>query len=112
MWNCGITQEESTDIERVQKSFLHITLGNDYQNYQNALEKLEMETLADRRTNLCKSFALKAFKHPKHGAWFKPNEVKGVDTRSIKTKFATPITRLSRFKNSPIPYLTSLLNQM
>ena len=71
-----------------------------------------METLADRRTNLCKSFALKASKHPRHGAWFKPNEVKGVDTRSIKTKYATPITRLSRFKNSPIPYLTSLLNKM
>ena len=112
VWKCGITQEEISDIERVQKSFLYIALGNAYHSYSDALEKMEMETLADRRTNLCRTFALKASKHPKHRNWFKLNEINGVDTRSTKTKYKTPITRLSRFQNSPIPYLTSLLNKM
>ena len=91
---------------------LYIAFGNAYHSYSDALEKMEMETLADRRTNLCKTFALKASKHSKHRNWFKLNEINGVDTRSTKTKYKTPITRLSRFQNSPIPYLTSLLNKM
>ena len=33
VWNCGLTKEESIEIERVQKTFLHIVLGNKYLNY-------------------------------------------------------------------------------
>ena len=35
-WNGGITLAEKTDIERVQKSALHIILGDDYLYYENA----------------------------------------------------------------------------
>ena len=63
VWNCGLTQEEIIDIERVQKSFLYIALGNAYHGYGDALEIMQLETLEDRRSNLSKSFALKALKH-------------------------------------------------
>ena len=34
VWNSNLTQEDVSDIERVQKSFLHIALGNLYTGYK------------------------------------------------------------------------------
>ena len=99
----------TSDIERVQKSFLHIVLGEDYDEYKNALFESNLEMLSTRRTKLCKSFALKTSKHPKHHHWFAKTEP-GPLTRSKKPAFKPPLCRLTRLKKSPIPYLTSLLN--
>ena len=110
VWNSSITRDEVVEIERVQKAFLHIALGKDYHSYREALEKVELETLANRRLKLCEKFTVKSSKHPNHKNWFKLNEKEGVDTRSIKTKYKTPLCNLERYKNSPIPYLTNLLN--
>ena len=109
VWSSGITQEDATDIERVQKSFLHIALGNDYTDYKAALAESNLEMLSSRRTRLSKSFAVKTAKHPKHNHWFSKTKP-GVNTRSAKVVFKPPLCRLSRLKKSPIPYLTSLLN--
>ena len=57
VWNGNITKNEVTDIERVQKVALHIILGNRYENYRNALEMTDLETLETRRTKLCLKFA-------------------------------------------------------
>ena len=57
VWNCGITLEEVTDIERVQKAFLYITLGEKYYRYESALEEMELETLEERRLQLYRTFA-------------------------------------------------------
>ena len=109
VWNAGLNQEQVMEIERVQKSFLHIALGCNYTDYKSALEEASLEMLSDRRTKLCKNFASKALKHPKHSHWFVTKEP-GPDTRSEKLAFKPPLCRLSRLKKSPIPYLTSLLN--
>ena len=53
VWNSGITKEEALEIERVQKSFLHIALGNSYKTYESALEITGLETLENRRLKLC-----------------------------------------------------------
>ena len=45
VWSSNLTQEEVLDIERVQKSFLHIALENMYINYESALDKMNLETL-------------------------------------------------------------------
>ena len=110
-WHSRITREEEVEIERVQKSFLHIALGNDYDSYNHARTKLGLETLTERRTKLCESLAIKASKDPKHKTWFKPREPKWIQTRSIKPNYETPRARLVRFETSSIPYLTSLLNK-
>jgi hypothetical protein len=38
VWNSGINKEESSDIEWVQKAFLHIALGQAYTSYEQALD--------------------------------------------------------------------------
>ena len=105
-----LTKEEIMDIERVQKAFLHVCLGNGYVSYQSAMSDTKLETLEQRRTKLCTTFAVKAVKHPKHKHWFVKTDPDAPDTRSNKPKYKTPLFRLGRFRKSPIPYLTGLLN--
>ena len=45
VWHSKITNEEQSEIERVQKSFLHIVFGNDYGSYLHARNELGLETL-------------------------------------------------------------------
>ena len=112
VWNSSLTKEEVKDIERVQKSFHQIALGTDFLNYADALDQTGLDTLEIRRTKLCLGFAKKAAKHTKHSHWFAKRNDQGMpNTRSVKLNFSEPICRLERFKNSPIPYLTRLLNE-
>ena len=113
MWNSNLTSQNSDEIERVQKSFAHIALGSQYVDYRQALEALGLETLKERRIKLCRRFALKSSKHPLHSKWFvKESSSKTFNTRSIKKKYIVPFARLERFKQSPLLYLTQLLNDL
>ena len=107
VWNSNISKQEVQDIERIQKSFLRIVLGLEYSEYSTALKKLEMETLESRRHKLCVKFAFKAAKDPKHSKWFKLDSDPATSAR-----YCLPEARLKRFKTSPIPYLTDLLNSI
>ena len=109
VWNSGLTKAESAEIERVQKAFLNIALGIKYHTYENALEVANIECLETRREKLCRTFARKSQRNPKHCDWFKSNEYTH-NTRSSKPDLKVPLHRLARFRDSPIPYLTRLLN--
>ena len=112
VWNSSLTKEEVKDIERVQKSFHQIALGTDFLNYADALDQTGLDTLEIRRTKLCLGFAKKAAKHTKHSHWFaKRNDQRIPNTRNVKLNFSEPTCRLERFRNSPIPYLTRILNE-
>ena len=52
-----LNQENTDDLERMQKSFCKIVLKEKYISYENALLKLNMESLQERRTNLSLKFA-------------------------------------------------------
>ena len=108
MWNSSITKDESLDIERVQKAFLHIALQDQYSDYNTALNTTSLDSLEKRRLNLCITFAKRTAKHEKHKHWFEKATFK--NTRSKKPIYKTPFCRLERYRNSPIPYLTRLLN--
>ena len=110
VWNAGVTQQEVRSLERVQKTALAIIRGASHTNYAEALKFFNLGTLEKRREDLCIKFALKAFKNPKFSNWFVPNESE-VNTRSIKLPLKSVKTRTKRFKDSPIPYLTELLNK-
>ena len=59
VWHSGLTEENSQDLERIQKSALRIILQESYTNYENALNFLEIESLYERREALCLTFAKK-----------------------------------------------------
>lgn len=109
VWHSSITGEERLMIERVQKSALYITLGDDYCSYVSALKEMNMVTLFERRRKLCLKFAKKSLKSPKFSNWFKVNE-KQFNSRSTPPKYCEVYSRCKRYEMSPISYLTKLLN--
>ena len=53
VWHYAITEEESSDLERVQKFACKVILGSRYTDYQSALETLNLDRLDERR-KVCK----------------------------------------------------------
>ena len=91
-------------------------MGSNYNSYREALDFLNLETLKDRRTAICTTFAMKTYNHPKFSSWFCTNAI-GDDPRPRDCKiepnrpYLKPVeARTKNFKKSPIPYLTNLLN--
>ena len=111
VWTAGLTQQEIRSLERVQKTAVAVIRGVNHTTYSEGLAHLKLETLEVRRENLNLKFAVKSFKHPKFNKWFKLDE-KNMTTRSCSNKMALKVarTRTTRFKKSPIPYLTNILN--
>ena len=109
-WASSLKKYEVTQIERVQKAALAIIFTNRYKNYENALKLSGVNTLSVRRTEICLKFAKKAYNNPKYEHWFCKNPA-DVNTRSEKLFFKPVKYRTDRFKNSPISYLTKLLNE-
>ena len=105
VWHSSLTGIDRMKIERVQKTAMHIILGNTYRSYSHALKCLSLDSLFSRRQNLCKTFARKAYKNSKFRQWFELNQ-KLAATRLEKPPLKNAYCRLERFENSPISYLT------
>ena len=109
-WHPGLTQSDALDIERVQKAALHIILGADYHSYSSVLKVTNLKSLSSRREALCLNFGKKNIKNEKYRKWFKM-KTNFRTTRQSKQPLCDVVARTTRFKNSPISYLTRLLNQ-
>ena len=53
VWHSSLSEENANDLESVQKSALKLILQDNYTSYTNALNKLDLQTLTDRREQLC-----------------------------------------------------------
>ena len=107
-----LTQEDSENLERVQKSALRIILQERFTSYESALNTLELESLAERREILCIQFAKKCTKNPKMKHLFTPNN----KTHPMDTRFQE-LNELNhantgRLQNSPVIYMQKLLNEV
>ena len=65
VWNSSLTGEDIVSIERIQKTSLHIILGDVYRSYNSVLKNTGLEKLSDRRKKICLKFAKRARKHSK-----------------------------------------------
>ena len=63
-WQPALTQQESSQIERVERCTLYIILGVEYINYKNAIEILECEALNDRRVQISEKRQIQYLVHP------------------------------------------------
>ena len=111
VWNSALTGIDIAKLERIQKTALHIILGENYRSYSSALKTLGVKKLSERRKQLCLKFAIKAEKHPKFSKWFKPNKRK-TTTRQLQPKYCEVFVKKNRFKKSSICYMTKILNNL
>ena len=94
-WNSSLTGDDIVNLERIQKTALHIILGQEYKSYNSALKTTGLEKLSERRKKICIKFAKRAQKHPKFSKWFKLNSNR--NTRLPQPKFCPPVYRTERF---------------
>ena len=45
VWHSSLTQDNRSDLERVQKAAVKIIMGNKYTDYNNSLKYLKLESL-------------------------------------------------------------------
>ena len=109
VWHSSLTQEDSNSLERVQKIALRIILKDQYQDYSHALKLVQLDTLFDRRENLCMKFAKQCVKNVKMADMF-PLNSKVVNTRDHE-KYYVQQAYTDRLRKSAIPYMQRLVNK-
>ena len=111
VWHSSLTQKCKSKLERVQKSALRVIFGHRYINYSDALEKLNLQTLDERRKNLCLKFAKKCLIVEKLKKMF-PLNVKLHNMRKRHNeRYKVNKSMTERYKSSAIPYMQRLLNE-
>ena len=103
VWHCSLTEENCRDLERVQRSAMKIILGERFVSYKKSLDILGIQTLKERRMELCLRFAKKSLKNPN-------NKSHKMSTRK-PDKYKVDYARNERFKKSPVIYMQQLLNE-
>ena len=104
-----MSEQNCEDLERVQKCALKIIEPE--LKYHEALYKLDLECLKERRDKLCLKFAKKSIenRNTKITKMFPENEL--IRDRSRKEKYKVNYARTERLKRSSIPFMQRLLNK-
>ena len=104
-FHSSLTGQQSNKLEKIQKTCLKVILGEDYLNYQTALDYFGLQSLSDRRLKRCLDFSLKCIKHPRNRRLFpqSPN--------SKSEPFTVNFARTSTYQDSAIPFCQKLLNK-
>lgn len=110
VWTSSLTDQQSNDLERVQKRACRIILGG-YDSYTYALQTLNIISLADRRNELLEAFSLKLMTSLRHRD-FLPQPRSVVTRRQLRnsTTLDFPLCRTSRYYNSAIPAIIRSVN--
>ncbi len=112
VWHSSLTAKQRNDIEAIHRRACRTILGRQYLSYDDALELCNFDTLSDRREDHCRRFAEGLSQINRTSGLIPPTrgECHGRALRNSK-KFLTPRARTERFKNSPVPFFITLLNQ-
>ena len=110
VWHSSLSQKNRNDLERVQKSALRCILGDSYTGYENALEKLRLVTLEERREQMCLKFAKQCLKLDKMKQLFPRNESHHLMEKRCPEFYKVVKMQTERFRKSAIPSMLRMLN--
>ena len=105
-----MTQKDSRDLERVQKSALKVILGDKYKSYEEALKTIRIDSLAERRQKICLKFAQQCLRNEKLRDMFPRNLSDHMMKKRNAEKFIVTKALTERFRKSAIPSMQRLLN--
>ena len=111
VWHSSLTQKCKRKLERVQKSALRVIMGPRYTNYSDALLKLNLQTLDERRQLLCIKFAKKCLIVDKFKKMFPLNVKSHKMEKRNHERYKVNKSFTERHRVSAIPYMQRLLNQ-
>jgi len=110
VWHPGLTNTQHKKIERIQRRATRIILGHT-PSYEQSCKALKLQSLYERREDLCLEFGKKLAKSNLYHTWLPctRGEVTGRKTRQTN-KIDTIPARTKRYAQSPLPYIVKLLN--
>ena len=124
LWHSGLTEADIKKLEKLQKRALGIILGTNYidnkryytfenkhLNYNEALEKTGLVSLAMRRETLTGKFALDAFKNERHNDIFTKKVFERTAGR-YEPKVQEKHCATERYYKSAVPYMSRMLNSI
>ena len=107
VYHTSLTIELTRKIECIQATCLKIILGHNYTSYSEALEKLNMQSLYERREQRLINFALKCTEDPCISHIFPRNK-----NTSSREKYQVNFARTSTYYKSTVPQAQRRLNQL
>jgi len=104
-WRTSLTEEQSSQIELIQKPAFRIIFSSNCLDYENFCYIHNLDTLEARRTELCRSFFTSNVLNENYCLHYLFPTSSGCSLLiSVPEKFERPMTRTSRFSNSFIIY--------
>ena len=110
VWHSSLTEENISDLSRVQKTACKVILGGRYKDYEKALEVLDIERLSDRREKLCQTFAKRSIKNGIL-VFEEINKLNHMTTRN-SDKYKVTHCNTERLKKSALPHMQRSLNSL
>ena len=112
VWHSTLTEQQSMDLERVQKLCIKVILGDRYTSYEDALEFCELESLTTRRGKRSLEFGLKSLLHPIHSKLFpvSPHILTNPSSQS-REHFQVNWARTESYRISAVPHIQRKLNE-
>ena len=112
VWHSSLSHRNRSDLERVQKSAVRCILGINYKGYEDALERLNLVTLDERREQMCLKFAKQCLKLDKLKSLFPKNQSSHAMQKRFPEYYKVTKAQTERFRKSSIPYMLKLLNEV
>ena len=112
IWHSTLTEEDNVNLERVQKNALRNILKDKYENYDNARAELKIETLYERRRNLLRVFGKKCLMLDQTKELLPLNDRDLIMQTRNQEKYKILHANTERLKNSSVPYLQIMLNNI
>ena len=112
-WDCFLTCQERTDLERVLKTGLRIIWGQEYTTFEQVLQESNLRTLQETRTRIVNKFVRKSASHKKFSKWFCRQEDTNFTTRANNRARFKPVAAKHEFyQKSCIPTMTKIANNI
>ena len=107
----SLAKSNEADLERVQKSALKIILKDRYTDYDEALKKVNLQSLHDRRDFICFKFAKKSLRIENFKKMFPTQKQLHSMKKRNQKKYVENYAQTERYKKSSIPSMQRLLNR-
>ena len=110
-WSCSLTDTQLRRLERVQKRALKISLGANYSTYEEALVTANLQKLEDIYKENQRRLARKLMKDSRHRHLLPVDAPPPAYYLRHANTIVPNTPRTERYLNSPIPSLTSIINE-
>ena len=107
VWHSGLTCQQASDLERIQRRAVRTILGYKYISYSKSIKQCNINKLSDRRVKHCQTFANGLSDNPRTSSLLPPTRI-SVHGRSLRNAhdLTQPRAKTNRFSRALSPIMS------